>query len=171
MPGILGGRAAYATVVRLGIRLPAAFESAGEFLADGQAAESAGADLLLLGEGGHDRWLLAAALLSATQRVGMAAPGDGPQLSTLKALARGRLVTSVMIHGNPDLELLRLTSTGEDWVELPFPAGKAEWRETLRAYSEVGVGGIILPHDPRLIDLIRNADVEEDRTDLQLAQG
>jgi len=35
----------------------------------------------------------------------------------------------------------------------------------------VGATGVIVPADPRLLDLVRNADVEDDRSDLTLAQG
>jgi hypothetical protein len=43
-----------------------------------------------------------------------------------------------------------------------LPAGAAE---------AVGATGIIVPADPRLLDLLRNGDEEEDRSDLGLSQG
>jgi hypothetical protein len=47
----------------------------------------------------------------------------------------------------------------------------AHWRGVLEAAGEVGATGIIVPSDPRLLDLLRNADEEDDRSDLTLAQG
>jgi hypothetical protein len=38
-------------------------------------------------------------------------------------------------------------------------------------YEEAGASGVIVPADPRLLDLLRNGDEEDDRSDLQLAQG
>jgi hypothetical protein len=34
-----------------------------------------------------------------------------------------------------------------------------------------GTTGVIVPAGPRLLDLLRNADEEDDRSDLILAQG
>lgn len=142
--------------MRIGVRLPAAFDSAGEFLADCQAYESAGAELLMLDGPGLDHWLLAAAMAAVTQRVALAAPGEGPGLETLSLLARGRLVADPLAGG---------------WAHAEFPANRDAWAELRAKHEEAGTAGLILPHDPRLIDLLRNPDVETDRTDLQLAQG
>ncbi len=38
-------------------------------------------------------------------------------------------------------------------------------------YEAAGATGIIIPRDPRLLDLLRNGDEEDDRSDLGLAQG
>jgi hypothetical protein len=137
---------------KIGVRLPASFESAGEFLADIQSLESASADLLLLGDGDLDRDLLLAAIAAVTGRVQLhhAEPGE-----TLRRLARGRLVDEL-----------------EGWIEVEFPADRAAWRATLAEAEENRAPGVILAMDPRLLDLLRNPDVEDDRaTDLQLAQG
>src|SRR2546425_348579 len=37
--------------------------------------------------------------------------------------------------------------------------------------APAGATGLIVPLDPRLLDLLRNGDEEEDRSDLGLAQG
>jgi len=59
----------------------------------------------------------------------------------------------------------------ERWIRVPFPEGRVGWNE-LRAKAEAeGVAGIILPNDPRLLDLLRNPDVTDDRSDLKLAFG
>lgn len=140
--------------MKIGVRLPAGFDSAGEFLADCQALEAAGADLLLLGEGGHDPWLLAAAAAAVTRRVSLAPPGSGPRLETLAALARGRLLEDL-----------------SGWAEVELPAGREEWRQLLAEQEASGSEGVIVAQDARLLDLLRNPDQVADRTDLQLAQG
>ena len=137
---------------KIGVRLPASFESAGEFLADIQSLESAGADLLLLGDGDLDPNLLLAAIAAVTGRVQLhhALPGE-----TLRRLARGRLIEQL-----------------EGWLEVEFPADRTAWRAALAEAEENAAPGVILAMDPRLLDLLRNPDVEDDRApDLQLAQG
>lgn len=140
-------------MTKIGVRLPARFESAGEFLADAQALEAAGADLLTLGGGDLDRPLLLAALAAATHRVALhSGPGPG---ETLRRLAGDRLVEDL-----------------EGWEEVPFPADRTAWRATLAENEEKGTAGLLLEMDARLLDLLRNPDQEDDRgADLQLAQG
>src|SRR5438105_7144444 len=138
---------------KIGVRLPAAFASAGEFLADAQALEAAGADLITFGAGDLDRSLLLAALAGATSRVGLHVAGSPSE--TLRQLARSRLVEDL-----------------EGWQEVPFPADRGAWRATLAEEEEKGTAGLLLEMDPRLLDLLRNPDLEDDRSaDLQLAQG
>jgi hypothetical protein len=140
-------------MAKIAVRLPAAFETAGEFIADAQALEAAGADLLVLGEGDLDHKLLLAALAGATSRVGLCAPGTSDR--TLDALAPGRMRSSL-----------------EDWFEEPFPPSRDAWRERLTEHDRKGSAGVIVAMDARLIDLLRNPDQEDDRSaDLQLAQG
>lgn len=140
-------------MTKIAVRLPATFASAGEFIADAQALEAAGADLLVVGEGDLDGQLLLAALAAVTTRVELFSPGTLDR--TLDALARGRLRSSL-----------------EGWVEEPFPSGKAAWRETLAEHARRGSEGVIVAMDARLLDLLRNSDQEDDRSaDLQLAQG
>jgi|SRR5262245_11249703 len=57
------------------------------------------------------------------------------------------------------------------WEAIEFPDGRAAWRAALAAADERGVHGVIVPADPRLLDLLRNPDEEIDRRDLQLAAG
>ena len=59
----------------------------------------------------------------------------------------------------------------ELWTHAARPAGREAWRATLAAATAVGATGVVVPADPRLLDLIRNADEDEDRSDLTLAQG
>ncbi len=139
-------------MAKIGVRMSASFDSAGEFLADAQALEAAGAALLTIGAGDLDPRLLLAALAAVTGRVELhAAAAD----ETLERLARGRLRTSL-----------------EGWADVSFPRDRAAWRATLAEHDERGAAGVIVAMDGRLLDLLRNPDVEDDRAaDMQLAQG
>jgi hypothetical protein len=59
----------------------------------------------------------------------------------------------------------------EFWAGVTVPAGRAEWRRALAEHSAAGATGVVVPHDPRLLDLLRNPDSDGNRSDLQLAQG
>lgn len=141
---------------KIGVRLPASFATAGEFLADVQALEAAGVDLLSLGEGPLDPALLIAAMASVTSTSALYLPiAAADQMETLRLLCRGRLVEGL-----------------DGWLDEPFPETKAAWRERLAALDATETTGVILDLDPRLLDLLRNPDLDDDRApDLQLAQG
>lgn len=57
------------------------------------------------------------------------------------------------------------------WTPVAVPDGRVAWRETLRLAAERGDHGVLVPADPRLLDLLRNPDDPGGRHDLQLAQG
>jgi hypothetical protein len=59
----------------------------------------------------------------------------------------------------------------ELWTRMAPPTGREQWRGALAAAGAVGATGILVPADPRLLDLLRNGDAEDDRSDLTLAQG
>ncbi len=59
----------------------------------------------------------------------------------------------------------------EAWARIAMPADPAEWRAKREAYAAAGAFGLIVQADPRLLDLLRNGDEEDDRSDLALAQG
>ena len=65
----------------------------------------------------------------------------------------------------------RLTAPFELWTPAPVPEGRAHWRAMLTMAAKAGATGVIVPFDARLLDLLRNADAEDDRSDLTLAQG
>jgi alkanesulfonate monooxygenase SsuD/methylene tetrahydromethanopterin reductase-like flavin-dependent oxidoreductase (luciferase family) len=65
----------------------------------------------------------------------------------------------------------KLTAPFELWTRVPAPDGREQWRALRDAAAAVGATGIIVPADPRLLDLLRNGDEEEDRSDLTLSQG
>jgi alkanesulfonate monooxygenase SsuD/methylene tetrahydromethanopterin reductase-like flavin-dependent oxidoreductase (luciferase family) len=65
----------------------------------------------------------------------------------------------------------RQTAPFELWTHVARPAGRDAWRGALTAAAAVGATGVVVPLDPRLLDLVRNDDEDEDRSDLTLAQG
>jgi luciferase-like monooxygenase len=65
----------------------------------------------------------------------------------------------------------KLTGAFERWAAIKMPDDRETWRRVRREYEEAGATGIVIPLDPRLLDLLRNGDEEEDRSDLGLAQG
>jgi hypothetical protein len=145
----------------------------GELFADARALEAAGADSLwvLAGED-QDPWILAAALAATTWRARLVVVGATDRAQTrvtLDRLSRGRLVIaersadSAVVPGAEGL--------AERWSICALPASRADWKK-LRAEREAqGFAGLVLPNDPRLLDLVRNPDVEDDRPDLKLAFG
>jgi alkanesulfonate monooxygenase SsuD/methylene tetrahydromethanopterin reductase-like flavin-dependent oxidoreductase (luciferase family) len=145
----------------------------GEMFADARALEGAGVDSLwVLARDDQDPWILAAALAATTWRARLVVVGAVDRLetrATLDRLSRGRLVIGERTGDGiavPDAD-----GAPERWALSALPAGRAEWK-ALRADREAeGFAGIVLPNDPRLLDLVRNPDVEDDRQDLKLAFG
>jgi hypothetical protein len=151
--------AAAVTPVRVGVRLALRGE-AGELFADAKAIEAAGADSLWIDAADGHPYVVLAALAAVTWRVRLiarGAPDDVAARESCARLARGRLVVA--------------EECGERWTESEFPEDRAAWDELRRASAAAGLVGILLPNDPRLIDLLRNPDVIEDRSDLKLSFG
>ncbi len=59
----------------------------------------------------------------------------------------------------------------ELWADVPIPSDRAGWAKMMSAHGAAGATGIIVSWDPRIIDLLRNAGEEDDRTDLLIATG
>ncbi len=143
----------------IGVRLSARGD-AGELFADAKAIEAAGADSLWIDAADVDPYVALAALAAVTWRVRLVArgaPSDIAARETCANLARGRLVVA--------------EESEERWNESAFPASRAAWDELRNASSAAGVTGVVLPNDPRLIDLLRNPDIIEARDDLKLSFG
>ena len=143
----------------IGVRLSAAGE-AGELFADAKAIEAAGADSLWVDAVDGDPYVVLAALAAVTWRVRLVArgaPTDVAARETCANLARGRLVVA--------------EESEERWTESAFPASRVAWDELRNASTAAGVTGVVLPNDPRLIDLLRNPDIIEARDDLKLSFG
>lgn len=145
--------------LRIGVRLAPAGDP-GELFADAKAVEAAGADSLWVDATDGDPYVALAALAAVTWRVRLIARGAlarGAARETCANLARGRLVVA--------------EESEERWAESAFPANRAAWDELRKASTASGFAGIVLPNDPRLIDLLRNPDIIEARDDLKLTYG
>lgn len=57
------------------------------------------------------------------------------------------------------------------WASTPLPDSRAAWRATLLDAAESGFRGLLVPADPRLLDILRNPDDPGHRLDLHLAAG
>src|SRR2546426_1694759 len=148
---------AAAVPLRVGVRFSLAGDIA-EIFADAKAVEAAGADSLWIDAADSDPYVVLAALAAVTWRVRLVArgaPTDAAERQTCAKLARGRLVVA--------------EETKERWTESLFPAGRVAWDELRVASTAAGMTGVVLPNDPRLIDLLRNPDIIEARDDLKLS--
>jgi hypothetical protein len=143
-----------------------------ETFADARAIEAAGADSLwVIGHEGEDPLTFAAALAAVTWRIGIvvpASPGFPEARRTVESITRGRLVAAELRSDD-----IRIAVEGgvDRWQACALPPSRAEWK-ALRAEREAqGFAGLVVPNGPRLLDLLRNPDTEEDRSDIKLAFG
>jgi len=145
----------------------------GELFSDARALEAGGADSLwVVARDDQDPWILVAALAATTWRARLVVVGATERAetrTTLDRLSRGRLVIGE--RTGPTVSIAVAEGAPERWMLSELPNGRTEWK-TLRAQREAeGFTGIVLPNDPRLLDLVRNPDVEDDRSDIKLAFG
>lgn len=151
--------------VMVGVLLDREPDTLGEWLADAAAFDAAGADALWVDCGPEPRWdvlALTAALAVVTFRSRLVvtdANPDSRMLHTIGHLSRDRLV---LVGAADDLE---------SWVSVPAPQSREAWRTACADAAERGIPGLVVPADPRLLDLLRNPEDPGERHDLQLAQG
>ena len=147
--------------LQIGVRF-ALTADVGALLADARAVEAAGADALWVDGRDAEPYVLLAAFAAVTWRAALVASGaaDVAGRATCAALARGRLALAD-----------ELASRGERWIHMGFPNGRDEWRAARASAAASGATGIVIPNDARLIDLLRNPDVIDDRSDLNIATG
>ena len=120
-----------------------------------RALDAAGATMIALAGDGHDRAILMGAIAAVTQRVLLHVP-DPRSAGILQKLSRGRVVAEL--------------PAGETWVEVSMPPDRDSWTKALLDQEAAGVHGVMVPWDPRLIDLLRNPDAD-DRGDLLMSTG
>jgi hypothetical protein len=149
--------------VKIGVLLDREPGSIGEWLADAAAFDAGGADALWVDCGPEPEWdvlALAAALAVVTFRARLVgALPEAPAARTVDTIGRlsyGRVAFADELEG---------------WVPVPVPDGRTAWREMLAEAAESGAPGVVVPADPRLLDILRNPDDPGERHDLQLAQG
>ncbi len=170
-------------MTRVAVALGADLSNVGEFVADARAFDTAGADSLWVrADAPLDPWLLLAAIAAITYRARLATdapPRDDRVRRTLETLSRGRLLTNAFVHEGDDVAAAKTAFAGalakdpkrECWALLSAPRDRAHWREVRAAYEAIGATGVMLRNDPRLLDLVRNPDVDDDRSDLRIAVG
>ncbi|TMC46999.1 MAG: LLM class flavin-dependent oxidoreductase [Chloroflexi bacterium] len=158
--------------MKIGVELKDEHHDPGETFADARALEAAGVDALWASENAHsDHTLLLAAIAAVTSRVRIVwvKGSKTGAIESLDRLSRGRLAIAEA-HGD-ELKVTDAEVEDERWVRVDFPKDRATWRELRAKHEADGIAGLVLSNDPRLIDLVRNPDVEDDRQDLKLAFG
>ena len=160
--------------MKVGVLLPSRFEDPGEFLADARAMDAAGVDGVWMEDGdGYDPMLALAAIAAVTGKVrlGLIVP-DSPSLAgggldrgfeTLQRLSRERAIVGVS-QGR------KLECGTERWLRIEVPTDRDAWTQTLEQ-AHPDFDGVLVPLDPRLLDILRHPEDAIDRSDLQLAQG
>ena len=87
------------------------------------------------------------------------------------ALADGVIVGA----GDEEVRTLRAERAQDGefelWVDVSVPVDRAGWARMIAALQAAGATGVIMPWDPRLIDLLRSAGEPDDRSDLLIATG
>ena len=135
-------------------------------LSIGQAAKADGVEALIaLARRSGYRVILDVASerhasLAARLADGLVGFDDSPELlqTTVPAIRRLR-------------EEAKLPEPFESWSRIKVPDDREQWQRTLQEYKAANAYSIIVPADPKLLDLLRNVDGDDDRSDLQLAQG
>jgi hypothetical protein len=171
-------------VLSIGVKLPPRITTLGEFAADVSAIEASGAHSIWLAADPIPRvdWLMTLGVLAAvTHRVGLGliSPTDpSPELDraleALQAMSGGRALGAVR-HG----AFLHVVAGGwpgaraeaEPWEEIDVGSNRAGWREALDSREAARRTGVIVAWSPRIVDLLRNTDLEDDRSDLQMSTG
>ena len=163
------GRSLASARVKIGVMFDLSGEPR-ELLADARALEAAGADSFWVAPE-VDQLIVLAALGAVTWRPRLIAVGvsAGGALSALERLVTGRLLQADA--SGVDFTITIGDGEVERWERAQIPPSKTAWRELRAAREAEGVSGLVLRNDPRLLDLIRNPDVEDDRPDLKLAFG
>lgn len=140
-----------------------------------------------------DEWssayVVMAAIAAVTWRVRLVVPrprnatseiaaDSGIAHSTCARIAQGRLLGRIeTAWSDPEAATAVFAAARakradvECWLRVPVPNGRPAWDEQRRIAADAGATGIVVPNDPRLIDLLRNPDVVEDRSDLKLSFG
>jgi alkanesulfonate monooxygenase SsuD/methylene tetrahydromethanopterin reductase-like flavin-dependent oxidoreductase (luciferase family) len=158
--------------VKIGVELRDEHHDPGETFADARALEAAGVDALWASENANsDHTLLLAAIAAVTSRVRIVwvKGSKTGAIKSLDRLSRGRL--AIAEARGDELMVTGAEVEDERWVRVDVPKDRAVWREVRAKHEADGVAGLILLNDPRLLDLIRNPDVEDDRADIKLAFG
>ena len=156
--------------MKIGVLFPSRFEDPGEFLADARAMEAAGADSVWMADlsDGLDPMLALAAIAAVTSHLRLGLIRDGspsPLVGAGQGGGSARRKDTLQ-----QLSRRRFISGPERWRRVDVPIDRDDWARTLDE-SGADVDGIIVPMDPRLLDILRHPNDAIDRSDLILAQG
>ncbi|HEV2032846.1 MAG TPA: LLM class flavin-dependent oxidoreductase [Candidatus Dormibacteraeota bacterium] len=164
---LLGAISAVTHRVRLGTMIDSG--AAWPLAVDSLARLSGGRVIVGMASGGdlEKRIELIRTLHSASPPPILVACGSHAEAKRSALLAEGVIVPG----GDQEVRDLRAGGEFELWVDLPIPSDRAGWAETMSTYGAAGATGIIVPWDPRIVDLLRNAGEPDDRTDLLIATG
>lgn len=183
-----------APAVKVGVLLDRAPGRIGDWLADAAAFDAGGADALWIDpdpEQELDVLALAAAVavLTFRARLVVALPAGvaatGRTIDTIARLSQNRLAVLTDADHDVDKAVLAVSlfrrvagepgvfegAEDQRWTEVPVPQGRQAWRAECAAAAERGADGLVVPADPRMLDILRNPDEPGDRHDLQIAQG
>lgn len=160
--------------MKIAVLFPSRFEDPGDFIADARAMEAAGADSVWLeDDGGHDPMLVLAAIGAVTGQLclGLILPNSSSAFEavswrgfeTLQHLSRHRGMVGVSQDG-------KIVTPTNEWLRVEVPADREAWARTLEE-AQADYDGVLVPMDPRLLDILRHPQDAIDRPDLQLAQG
>ena len=91
-----------------------------------------------------------------------------------EATRSARLADGVILPGAID-DVRSLRADGEAafelWADAAVPSDRSGWATLIASLEAAGATGVIVPWDPRLIDLLRGAGEPDDRSDLLIATG
>lgn len=169
-------------MLRIGVKLPPRITQLGEFVADVTALEAAGADSIWLEADAQPPadWLIElGALIAVTHRVGLGLIASAPAseelvaaLDAIHSLSGGRGLAAIRSGSTLRVAAGRWPGEdGEPWVEAEAGKDRAAWRQVLEEHSGSGQAGLVVAWNPRVVDLLRNSDAEDDRSDLLISTG
>jgi hypothetical protein len=169
-------------VLRIGVKLPPRITKLGEFVADVAALEAAGADSIWLDADAQPpvEWFIElGALVAVTHRVGLGLIASPPAseeliaaLDAIHALSGGRGLAAHRSGSTLRVAAGRWPGAeAEPWSESEAGKDRAAWRQVLEEHSGSGRAGLVVAWDPRVVDLLRNSDAEDDRSDLLISTG
>jgi len=169
-------------VLKIGVKLPPGLAQMGEFVADVTALEAAGADSIWLDADAQPpvEWFIElGALVAVTHRVGLgliASPAASEELiaalGAIHGLSGGRGLGAHRSGSTLQVAPGRWPGAGaESWAEAEAGKDRAAWRRVLDEHAGSGRSGLVVAWDPRIVDLLRNSDAEDDRSDLLISTG
>jgi hypothetical protein len=177
-------------VLKIGVKVPPLTTRLGDLVADVTAVEAAGADSIWIearDENLAELLLLAGAIMAVTHRLRLGLIASSPvqplrnfesALDAIHTLSRGRGLGALRSDHDRQSTLLVATGRwpGEDgppevWAEAEIGQDRAAWRQAIETHSSAGHAGLVVAWDPRIVDLLRNPDLEDDRSDLLMSTG